>query len=250
MKSTTVIKLGGSALDNLDPLLDFVQRCEGESVVLIHGGGPQISDYLSRLGHQPKFTNGLRVTDDQTLEVVEMVLCGQVNKALVTALQSRGVDAVGVSGPDGGTLKAPLKAEGALGHVGDTPQVNTDLLEDLLHLGFTPVLAPLSLNQESTGHLNVNADTTAAAVAVALGATRLVFLTDVAGVLDQSGQVLTELTDVDIDSLTSDGTISVGMIPKLEAALHAVGQGVATVEIRSPEPGPGTILKKGTSSVV
>ena len=115
MKSTTVIKLGGSALDNLEPLLDFVQRCEGESVVLIHGGGTQISDYLSRLGHQPKFTNGLRVTDDQTLEVVEMVLCGQVNKALVTALQSRGVDAVGVSGPDGGTLKAPLKAEGALG---------------------------------------------------------------------------------------------------------------------------------------
>lgn len=243
MKPIAVIKLGGSALDELDLMLDYLESCSNHFVVVVHGGAPQISETLARLGHTPDFYQGLRITDDVTLDVVEMVLAGKVNKSLVSALRSRSIDAVGISGVDGGTLSAPLKLEGSLGHVGDLPKVDTDLLEGLLQLGYTPVLAPLSLAEGSQGHLNVNADTAASAIAVALAASRLTFLTNVSGVLDQEGQTLNELSRADIEKLTAAGTISLGMIPKLEAALFALSGGVTTVEIRSPKPEPGTVLK-------
>jgi acetylglutamate kinase len=246
--TTTVIKLGGSSIDQLQEMLDFIKGRRGDRVVVVHGGGPQISDVLQQIGHEPEFRDGLGVTDPETLGVVEMVLAGQVNTHLVAAMSSRGIPAVGLSGVDGETLRAERKAGGRWGEVGETPLVRTALLECLLGGGFVPVLAPLSLG---TGEerLNVNADTTAAAVAAALKADSLLFLTDVAGVLGAQGEPLAELSPRDVDHLRQSGVISIGMIPKLEAALFALGQGVPNVEIRSPKAGPGTRMIPGEDHV-
>jgi acetylglutamate kinase len=242
VKPIMVIKLGGSALDQLDSMLHFVEECQDYRVVLIHGGGPQISEMLQSVGHEPVFHHGLRITDSETLDIVTMVLGGLVNKQLVTACQARGYQAAGLCGIDGGTLRAELKLNGDLGHVGDTPAVDPKLLLSLLNNGFTPVLAPLGLGPQGQ-ILNINADTTAGAVAAALKAQRFVFLTDVAGVLDEHKRVLRELDADGVEKLKAVGAISIGMIPKLEAALHAAERGVLSVEIRSPILGPGTQVK-------
>ncbi len=241
MKPVVVIKLGGSALDKLDSMMAFVEECAEYRVVLIHGGGPQISELLKSVGHEPVFREGLRVTDAETLNIAIMVLAGSVNKRLVTACLARGHRAVGLSGMDGATLRAELKDDGALGSVGRMPSVDTELLRTLIEAGFMPILAPLSLGPQEQ-ILNVNADTTAAAVASALGAERLVFLTDVAGVLGPNKDLVPELDADGVDRLKEAGAISIGMIPKLEAALFAVESGVPTVEIRSPVLGPGTLI--------
>ena len=243
-----VVKLGGSALERLDPMLEYVESLRPDPVVLVHGGGPQMTQMLQKLGHTPTFQDGLRVTDRTTLDVVEMVLAGQVNKRLVMACQKRGLSAVGVCGVDGGTLTAPVMSGGALGFVGETPQLNPHLLLTLLEGGFVPVLSPLCLSPEGEA-LNVNADTTAAAVAVGLKAQSLIFLTDVAGVLDQNGERLGRLDEAGVMALRRAGAISAGMIPKLEAGLFGVAGGVPEVEIRCPEPGPGTRMVKGGRDV-
>lgn len=250
MSHTTLVKLGGSALDQLEEMLDFVESLQETRVILVHGGGPQITTLLEEVGHQASFHQGLRVTDEVTLGVVEMVLTGQVNTKLVAALQSRGLKACGFSGVDAGTLTTNFIQDGALGFVGQTPKVKTEFLNCLLGHDYLPVLAPLSLGPAGQT-LNVNADTTAAAVAVALEVDRLIFLTNVAGVLDDQGQTMSSLSSCQVDTLRESGVISSGMIPKIESALHALRGGVPQVEIRSPHSVAGTTFThhKGAQNV-
>lgn len=243
MKSAVVVKLGGSALDNLEPMLDLVEKTLAHRpVVIVHGGGPQISECLTRMGHVPRFLNGLRVTDETTLEVATQVLSGSVNKQIVSALQTRGCRASGLCGVDGATIRASLKNNGSLGFVGDRLKVETDLLQALLSTGFIPVLAPLGLTVQGQ-ILNVNADTAAAAVAIALKASQLLFLTDVDGVLDSQGQVIETLDPSALRGLVDEGGVSSGMLPKLEAAMAAAKGGVAQVHIRSVQSSLGTFVK-------
>ena len=243
MTQTTVIKLGGSALNRLDDMLDFVESLSTTQLVLVHGGGPQISQILELSGHEAMFHRGLRITDKPTLEVVKMALTGQVNTDLVAALNQRELLSVGLSGLDAGTLKSDFLDDGVLGFVGGTPEVDTAYLQVLMRNALIPVLAPLCLGPEGQ-ILNVNADTAAAAVALALKAEHLIFLTDVPGVLDAKGQTLSSLDSEEIDELKISGVISTGMIPKLESALYAVAGGVPKVEIRSPRSQAATILRK------
>lgn len=239
MSGLTVIKVGGNALAEADKVVQLIRGMGLQNLVLVHGGGPQINGLLDRIGHQCSFKNGLRVTDAVTLDAVKMVLAGQVNTQFVSALQAAGLPAVGISGVDGGTLTAEVKDGGDLGFVGETPTVDPKLLHTLLQAGFLPVLAPLSAGTAGS-ELNVNADTTAAAVAAALGAERLIFLTDVAGVLDAKGEMLAQLSAEEVGTLHQTGVISTGMLPKLEAALYASAAGVPQVEIKGAQQGPGT----------
>ena len=242
MSGITVLKLGGNALSETEKVVNFLHRFSDQKLVVVHGGGPQISAMLQKLGTQAKFQNGLRVTDRETLDAVRMVLAGDVNKKLVSSLRQNGFQAVGLCGVDGGTLLASPLNNGELGYVGQTPNVNPQLLQTLLQGGFLPVLAPLSAGSEGPD-LNVNADTTAAAVAAALKADHLIFMTDVCGVLDGNGDLLPELDQQSVHQLHREGVVSTGMLPKLEAALYASGAGVAKVEIRGAQTGPGTLLK-------
>lgn len=239
MTELAVVKVGGNALAEAEKVVSLIEELGHREVVLVHGGGPQINEFLQRIGHRSLFHGGLRVTDSITLDAVRMVLAGRVNTQFVGALRAQGLPAVGISGVDGGTLVAEVKNGGALGFVGEMPKVDTKLLCTLLEAGFLPVLAPLSAGTQG-GELNVNADTTAAAVAVALGAKRLIFLTDVRGVLDGSGRVLEVINSQEVDSLHRRGVISIGMLPKLEAALYAGRAGVSSVEIKGAQKGPGT----------
>ena len=248
MKPVIVVKLGGSSLGELPALLDFVQSCGEARMVLVHGGGPQLSAMLDRLGHKPEFREGLRVTDEASLEVALMVLAGSVNKQIVAAAQARGISAVGLCGIDGGTLRASLLQGGAWGRVGVIEEVKVDLLDTLLQNGFLPVLSPLALSAQE-GALNVNADSVATAVALALKADRLVFLTNVDGLLDGDGRSLRTVTPQDLTALCSQGVIGDGMIPKIESAQAALNGGVKQVEIRRAKGGLGTTLLKGESDV-
>lgn len=244
MSGLTVVKVGGNALVEAGKVVRLIEELGHRNVVLVHGGGPQINELLERIGHRSSFRDGLRVTDSTTLDAVRMVLAGQVNTQFVGALRAQGLPAVGLSGVDGGTLVAEVKDEGALGFVGKMPKVDAKLLRTLLAGGFLPVLAPLSAGVQG-GELNVNADTTAAAVAVGLGAERLIFLTDVCGVLDGQGRMLEALNAQEVDELHRRGVISIGMLPKLEAALFAGGAGVPQVEIKGVQKGPGTKVSAG-----
>lgn len=242
MSELTVVKVGGNALVEADKVAQLIRSLGHQNLVLVHGGGPQINELLERIGHRSVFENGLRVTDSTTLDVVRMVLAGQVNTQFVSALRAQGLPAVGLSGVDGGTLVAEVKDGGSLGFVGETPKVETKLLRALLDSRFLPVLAPLSAGVDGS-ELNVNADTTASAVAAALGAQRLIFLTDVCGVLDGEGRMLTELDTQAVRELHQAGVISTGMLPKLEAALYAGAAGVPQVEIKGAQSGPGTKVR-------
>jgi acetylglutamate kinase len=216
-----VIKIGGSTLGSRDTTLaDLValQR-EGKALVVVHGGGNVITEWLSRQGIATRFEKGLRVTDDQTLQVVVAVLAGLVNKELVAAVQALGGRAVGLSGIDGGLIEARVRDE-ELGYVGDIVNINPEPVEVLLKGGYIPIVAPLGL--EARGKLNVNADTAAAEIAAAISAERLVFLTDVAGVIDGSGKLLARLSPAEAGSLIAEGVVSGGMIPKVEACLCAL----------------------------
>ncbi len=216
-----VIKIGGSTLGSRDTTLaDLValQR-EGKALVVVHGGGNVITEWLSKQGVATRFEKGLRVTDLQTLQVVVAVLAGLVNKELVAAVQALGGRAVGLSGVDGGLIEARVRDE-ELGYVGDIVNINPEPLEVLLKGGYIPIVAPLGL--EARGKLNVNADTAAAEIAAAISAERLVFLTDVAGVIDGSGKLLARLSPAEAGSLIAEGVVSGGMIPKVEACLCAL----------------------------
>ncbi len=230
----SVIKYGGHAMDHPDLAAAFAHDIarlsrDNERFVLVHGGGPHISALIKRLALESHFIDGLRVTDAQTLEAVEMVLAGTVNKAVVATLAQAGVKAVGISGRDGDLLNASIR-DPALGRVGTITRVNPSLLTDLLAKNWVPVVAPLA-NDESYAALNVNADTAAGAIAGSLNAKRCIFISDVPGVLDAHNTCCARLTRADIRTLTEEGVITGGMIPKVAAATDALAQGAGAAVI-------------------
>jgi acetylglutamate kinase len=226
-----VIKVGGSTLGAHDTSLDDIAalHARGERAVVVHGGGATISEWLERHGVESRFVRGLRVTDERALDVVVAVLAGLVNKRLVAGLEARGARATGLSGADGAIMRA-RRYDPELGFVGEVVAVDGEALRRAADSAVV-VLAPIALeaHEGSAQLLNVNADTAAGEVAAALGAQRLVFLTDVPGVLDASGAVLDRLSAAEARRLARDGAVTGGMLPKLEAALRASGAGVPTV---------------------
>lgn len=245
--SVRVVKIGGAALTDAGWLASFAQAiaAAGEPLVIVHGGGPEISRLSERLGVGVEWVNGRRVTPDAALDVASMVLNGRVNKRLVAALLNAGADAVGLSGEDGGLVRAHLAAGGGLGRVGHVAAVRTELLTMLLRHGMIPVVAPVSRGPDG-GALNVNADEVAAAVAVAVNARELLFVTDVDGVRDESGVTLSALATPEGEMLLDRGIAAGGMAVKLRAALDALTSGVAQVRIGSVaalrHPGAGTLV--------
>jgi len=224
---TLVIKLGGAAIgEDVDAFLQDVVllRFVGMRPVLVHGGGPEISMWQQRLGLEPKFVNGLRVTDAPTMELVKMVLTGKIGPDLVARIHKLGGQAVGMSGEDGPTLMVRPRGTEAghdLGFVGEVDQVNAEPVEAVLDQGRIPVIASIGLGVDGDAY-NVNADTVAAELAVALKATKLVLLTDVEGVRGADGELISVLDAAAADRLIESGAISGGMIPKVRAALHAL----------------------------
>jgi len=232
---TVVVKYGGAAMD--DPALrNSVARdlallhYVGIRVVVVHGGGPQVNDMMKRLGLEPKFVGGLRVTDPATMEVAQMVLVGTVNKELVSLIQTHGGKAVGLSGKDAGLIQA-CKLEspaGDLGYVGDIVDVDTGVVDVLTDAGYVVVISTIGIGEEGQSY-NINADTAAGAVAAALGAEKLIVLSDIPGLLDNvedENSLISELTPEQAEKLVKDGKVSKGMIPKLEACLKAIEGGV------------------------
>lgn len=238
---TTVLKFGGSSLSDLDALVGFLDGAEAK--VIVHGGGPEIQKQLDIEGLSSEFRDGLRVTPPATMEVVEMVLAGRVNKRIVAHLQRAGLPAVGISGVDGATLLGKLYREGEWGQVGEIGAVRTGLLRLLLDGGYLPVLSPVAF-AEDFRPLNVNADSAAAAVAGALGAKTFVFFTDVPGLRDVNGGTVESIGPGGVARMIAAGVITGGMIPKVEAALEALRLGVGEVVIRSlVGDGRGTTLR-------
>jgi acetylglutamate kinase len=238
--NTVVIKYGGSALKDETiknsvmqdiALLKFV----GIRPVIVHGGGPEINKALAQMGKKSEFINGCRVTDEETMEIVEMVLAGKLNKKIVTELNMQGIKAVGICGKDAGTMIAQKKiVDGVdLGLVGEVKSVDTHLIQTLMDNDFVPVIAPIGVDEAGNTY-NINADYAAVAIAGALKATKLVFLTDVAGVLTDVNDPKSILSFVKVDKVTQlieDGTISGGMIPKVECCIAGVEAGVEHVHI-------------------
>jgi acetylglutamate kinase len=264
---TFVVKYGGNAMVNKELAGVFAQdivllRQVGINPIVVHGGGPQINQMLDRLQIKSHFIDGLRVTDAPTMEVVEMILAGSTNKHIVSAINAAGGKAVGLSGRDANLLvatKQVLKKNGQeidLGFVGDPKTVDPHVLKTLAQGGMIPVIAPVSAGEGGETY-NINADTAAGAIAAAVGATRLLLLTDVAGVLDKDGKLLENLTVSQVKALMGDGTISGGMIPKLETCIEAVEGGVegaVIIDGRVPhsllleiftERGVGTFISRG-----
>jgi acetylglutamate kinase len=225
----TIIKLGGSTLGAHDTSLRDIAdaRRAGRSVVVVHGGGATISAWLARAGIEARFVRGLRATDAASLEIVVAVLGGLVNKQLVAQLSALGAPAIGISGADSLILQA-RRYDNELGYVGQIVRVNPYAIEELLRLGHLPVIAPIAIEPESAQLLNTNADTAAGEIATALNAERLVFLTDIEGVLDGEKRLLSHLTARQAEELIRSGVAGGGMIPKLEAAVHAASAGCAT----------------------
>jgi acetylglutamate kinase len=234
---TVVIKVGGAAMEK-PGLRDLFSRdvtlvrTLGVQPVVVHGGGPQIDRMMKRLGKSPHFIGGLRVTDDETMDIVEMVLAGSINKDIVGAISAHGSRAVGLCGGDAGLIRAtrrhhvlPDGREIDLGRVGDVKAVDPEPLELLQEHGFVPVLAPLGIGPQGE-LLNINADLVAADVAVALGAVKVIFLSDIPGIHGHDGRVLRRVTLAELDALTRDGIIEGGMLPKVEACARALKGGV------------------------
>ena len=238
---TFVVKYGGHAMGDPKAAREFAEdivllKAVGINPVVVHGGGPQIGAMLEKLGVETTFVDGLRVTDEETAKVAEMVLSGAINKELVGWIANAGGKAIGISGKDGSlvtatklerTVRDPdsnIEKALDLGFVGEPTTVDTTILETASQSGMIPVVAPIGAGKD--GHTyNINADTMAGAIAAELGAARLFLLTDVAGVLDKQGKLLTDLKPSGIAALTQDGTVSGGMIPKLETCVHAVEAG-------------------------
>lgn len=232
MVSVRVVKIGGRAQSDpaLAGALARLWRAHPGALCVVHGGGDEISAAQRRMGGQPAFHGGRRITTPDDLDIVRMVLSGAVNKRLVAALLSAGARAVGVSGEDGGLLEATLANGGTLGRVGVPARVDARLLETLLRDGWLPVVSPLARALDGDGGLNVNGDDAAAAIAVALGAAELLLLADVAGVF-VDGSVVPTLDADGAAALIADGTAGGGMAAKLEAATSALARGVARVRI-------------------
>ena len=236
-----VIKYGGHAMVDAELAEVFARdivllKQVGINPIVVHGGGPQIGQMLQRQAIKSEFVDGLRVTDAATVEVVEMVLAGTINKQIVAAIMKAGGTAVGLSGKDGGLMKARKVTEGQgdrridLGFVGEPSEINPQVLRALEVADIVPVIAPIGFG-ENGETFNINADTAAGAIAAAVKAARLLILTDVAGVLDKSGTLLENLSVGQVQALMADGTISGGMIPKLETCVSAVANGVEAAVI-------------------
>ncbi|GAE25254.1 acetylglutamate kinase [Halalkalibacter wakoensis JCM 9140] len=232
MKDVVVIKCGGSTIAELsDEFFKSVVAMQknGKHPIVVHGGGPAINHLLQKLDIKSEFVDGLRKTTEDVLDTAEMVLCGKVNKQVVTSLHQAGGQAVGLSGCDGSLLEVKPVNEGMLGYVGEPTKVNTSLLTSLMELKMIPVIAPIGMNEEGT-HYNVNADSAAAAIAKELGAEQLVFVTDVDGIL-KDGKCLEQVTADEIESYIKDGTIYGGMLPKVRAALSTLTGNIQSVMI-------------------
>ncbi len=234
MDKITVVKIGGSTLGNHDTTLDDIVELQrqGKPVVVVHGGGKLITDWLTKLGVPSRFVKGERVTDQPALEVVTAVLAGLVNKDIVASINSRGGRAVGLAGVDGALIEGKI-GDPEKGYVGVVTKVNTGILSALMSAGFVPVIAPVGLNAgpRETGTpttLNFNADTIAGDIAAVLNTDKLVFLTDVAGILDNSKQLITRLTSIEAKALVDSGVASGGMIPKVQACLRALSAASGT----------------------
>jgi len=238
-----VIKYGGHAMTDEALRQDFARdlvllKYVGIHPVVVHGGGPQIDEHLGRLNIPSSRVEGLRVTDDATMEVVEMVLAGKINKEIVSLIGRQGGRAVGLSGADDGLMRGtrmpPVKTRaGALvdtGRVGTVSHVRPDVLRSLVDAGLIPVIAPIAIDREGQT-LNVNADTAAGAIAVALRAEKLVLMTDITGVCDAEGKLIASLTAAESERLRAEGVITGGMIPKVECALEAIAGGVRKCHI-------------------
>ncbi|RLA49131.1 MAG: acetylglutamate kinase [Gammaproteobacteria bacterium] len=244
---TIVVKFGGNAM--VDPLLHesfardvVLMKLVGMNPVVVHGGGPQIGALLEKLNIQTEFVNGMRVTDAQTMDVVEMVLGGSVNKGIVASINRNGGKAIGVTGKDGQLIRAhKLKVSRYspeldapeivdIGHVGEVDQIDTEVLDVILGSHFIPVIAPIGVGKDGSTY-NINADLVAGKLAQVMRAEKLMLLTNVAGLLDKNGEILTGLSTGQVDALIADGTISGGMLPKIDCALDAVKSGVASAHI-------------------
>lgn len=268
-----VVKYGGHAMGDPRAARDFAEdivllKAVGINPVVVHGGGPQIGAMLKKLGVETTFIDGLRVTNKETAQVAEMVLSGAINKELVSWIAQAGGKAIGISGKDGGlvtatkverTVKDPesnIERVIDLGFVGDPSEIDTTILETVSSAGMIPVVAPIAVGKDGETY-NINADTMAGALAAALGAARLFLLTDVPGVLNKDKELLTDLTPADIEALRADGTITGGMIPKLETCTRAVEAGCEAAVVldgRVPHAmllefftsrGAGTLVRRG-----
>ena len=233
--AVVVVKFGGNAMGDADAMAEFARdivlmKQVGMNPVVVHGGGPMINEMLDKLGIKSNFIRGKRVTDQATVEVVEMVLTGLVNKRIVQAIMDEGGRAVGLSGKDDDLMVAEAD-DPELGFVGRPVEMNVQVLRDLYGAGIIPVVAPVATGMDMLETFNVNGDTAAGAIAGALKADRLLLLTDVAGVKDASGEVVTQLNPEQIRAMIDDGTIAGGMIPKVETALKAIEDGVRAVVI-------------------
>ena len=260
---TVVIKYGGNAMVNEELKQQVMEDIVllwliGVKVVLVHGGGPEISQTMKKLGKQAQFVNGLRVTDKETVEIVQMVLAGKVNKDLVNLLQTKGGHAIGLSGIDGGILEAVVKDE-ALGFVGEVTKVRTQPILDILEKNYIPVISTIASDRHGNAY-NINGDTAAADIAGALGAERMIMMTDIAGVMmdkDDPNSLIPNITVSQAEQLKEQGIISGGMIPKVDCCIEALKAGVDNVVImdgRIPhsilmelltDEGAGTMVMKG-----
>ena len=235
--SIVVIKYGGNAMINQELKQQVMEdivllQLIGVKVVLVHGGGPEITETMARMGKESVFQNGLRVTDRETVDIVQMVLAGKVNKSLVNLLEVKGGNAIGISGMDGQLIQAKMKNE-QLGYVGTVTKVNPRPILDLLEKGYIPVISTLGCDKQGNIY-NINGDTAAAAIAGALGARRLILMTDIDGILRDRTDPESLITMMTIDEarkLEGDGVISGGMIPKVECCISAIEQGVKKVII-------------------
>ena len=232
-----VIKYGGNAMIDENLKMQVMEDIAllwliGVKVVLIHGGGPEISDTMKRLGKKAEFVNGLRVTDRETVDIVQMVLAGKINKTLVSLIQMKGGHAVGLSGIDGGIIEAKMKDE-ALGYVGEITKIRTQPIMDLLEKNYIPIISTVASDRHGNTY-NINGDTAAAHIAGALQAERLIMMTDINGVLrdkDDPSTLIREMTVEQATGLYDEGIISGGMIPKVDCCIEAINEGVSNVVI-------------------
>ena len=260
---TVVVKYGGNAMINEQLKQQVMEDIVllwliGVKVVLVHGGGPEINETMEKLGKKAVFVDGLRVTDKETVDIVQMVLAGKVNKTLVNLLQAKGGHAVGLSGMDGGMIEATMKNE-ALGYVGKITKIRTQPIEDLLEKNYIPVISTVASDRHGNSY-NINGDTAAAHIAGALGAERLIMMTDIAGILmdkDDPSTLIPQITVAEAKKQYDDNVISGGMIPKVDCCIEALEHGVNNVIImdgRIPhsilmelltDEGAGTMVTKG-----
>lgn len=256
---TIVIKYGGNAMENEELKNSFARdvvlmKLVGINPIVVHGGGPQIGDLLKRLNIESRFVDGMRVTDAETMDVVEMVLGGLVNKEIVALINRNGGKAIGLTGKDADFIRArKLEVSRAapevqkseiidIGHVGEVSKINPEAINMLVHSNFIPVIAPIGVGENGVSY-NINADLVAGKVAEELGAEKLILLTNIAGLQDKQGQVLTGLNTKQVDDLIEDGTIYGGMLPKISCALGAVRNGVKSAHIIDGRVSHATLLE-------